>query len=112
MCQTDNKVLGCFKSVAQLTIAGVKTIFKKRKNGARIFILSFATIFIVFMGVEDAVRSIDYLFYRLQYVLTDTSYSNLTTLQTTLKLLCQVLVETRSEVDVEQNNIRWSWSPF
>ena len=52
------------------------------------------------MGVEDAVRNIDYLFYRLQYVLTDTSYSNLTTLQTTLKLLCQVLVESRSEVEV------------
>ena len=52
------------------------------------------------MGVEDGSRAIDYLFYRLQYVLTDTSYSNLTTLQTTLKLLCQVLVKSRSEVEV------------
>ena len=106
------KVLGCFKTVAQLTIAGIKTIFKKRKNGARIFILGFATIFIVFLGVENAVRTIDYLFYRLQYALTDSSYSNLTTLQTTLKLLCQVLIESRSEAEVEQNNIRWSWCPF
>ena len=87
----DNKVLGCFKTVAQLTIAGFKTIFKKRKNGARIFILSFAAIFIVIMGVETAVSPIDYLFYRLQYVLTDATYSNLTTLQTALKLFCQVL---------------------
>ena len=86
------KVLGCFKTVAQLTIAGIKTIFKKRKNGTRIYILSFATIFIVFLGVENAVRTIDYLFYRLQYLLTDSSYSNLTTLQTTLKLFCQVVL--------------------
>ena len=96
MFLNDNKVLGCFKSVAELTIAGFKTIFKKRNNGARIFILSFAAIFIVFMGVEVAVGTIDYLFFRLQYSLTDASYSNLTTLQTALKLFCQALVDNRS----------------
>ena len=71
-------------------MAGIKTVFKKRKHAGRLFVLSFATIFILFMGVDAGLRTVDYLFYRLKYVLSDADYTNLSTLQTTLKLLCQV----------------------
>ena len=73
-----------------MTVAGVRTIFKKRKHGERIFIICFATIFILSKGIDSGAGTVNYLFYRIQFKLDDTSYSNLGSLYTILMLVCQV----------------------
>ena len=73
-----------------MTVAGVRTIFKKRKHGERIFIICFATIFILSKGIDSGAGTVNYLFYRMQFKLDDSSYSNLGSLYTILMLVCQV----------------------
>ena len=73
-----------------MTVAGFRTIFKKRKHGERVFIICFATIFILSKGIESGSGTMDYMFYRLQFKLDDTSYSNLVCLYTILMWVCQV----------------------
>ena len=73
-----------------MTVAGVRTIFKKRKHGERVFIICFATIFILSKGIDSGAGTVTYLFYRMQYKLDDASYSYLSSLYTILMLVCQV----------------------
>ena len=73
-----------------MTVAGVRTIFKRRDKGERTFVICFATIFILSKGIDSGSGGISYMFYRLQYKVTATDYSNLSTLFTVLMFLCQV----------------------
>ena len=82
--------LDCLNTVGKMTVAGVRTIFKKRKHGERAFIICFATIFILSKGIDSGAGTVTYLFYRMQYKLDDTTYSNLGSLYTILMLVCQV----------------------
>ena len=76
-----------------MTVAGVKTIFKRREKGERIFIICFATIFILSKGIDSGSAGLSYMFYRLQYKVKATDYSNLSTLYTVLMFLCQVCAQ-------------------
>ena len=82
--------LDCLNTVGKMTVAGFRTIFKKRKHGERAFIICFATIFILSKGIDSGAGTVTYLFYRMQYKLDDTTYSNLGSLYTILMLICQV----------------------
>ena len=84
---------GCFKTVAKMTVAGVRTIFKRREKGVRIFVICFATIFILSKGIDKGGEGLDYMFYRLQYKVKATDYSTFSTLFIVEMFLCQVCGE-------------------
>ena len=111
--------LDCLNTVGKMTVAGVRTIFKKRKHGERAFIICFATIFILSKGIDSGAGTVTYLFYRMQYKLDDTTYSNLGSLYTILMLVCQVgsgdsLTQSRQEGSAQsshQHMFRFFWFP-
>ena len=88
------------KSFWSLTIIGFKTMFKDRPNRARRWIICFSIAFFMFYALESGSEPIIYLFYRLQYHIDNTIYSNLKTLQDVLVVLAQVFIS--SDVNIEK----------
>ena len=80
------------KGFWSLTIIGFKTMIKKRPNGKRRWIICFSIVFFMFYALESGSEPIVYLFYRLQYHIDNTIYSNLKTLQDILVVLSQVFI--------------------
>ena len=88
--------LDCCKNFLQLSLSGFRTLFKKRPEGARRWILCFTAVFCMSKAIDSGAGSVIYMFYRIQYNLTDTNYSSLSSLYTILMLVCQVTTVGRS----------------
>ena len=78
------------RSILDIALAGFKTIFKKRKNNQRTFVICFTAIFIFSKAIDCGDKGVQYMFYRLQYKISDTDFSNLYILLHVLMILAQV----------------------
>ena len=72
--------------------SGLKTITKKRPDGARQWVICFVLIFCLSKGIDSGSGGLSYMFYRLQYKINDTIQSNLSSLFTALMFICQIAV--------------------
>ena len=81
-----------FPSLYQIITVGIRTILKERPNGARKWVICFVLIFCLSKGIDSGSGVVSYMFYRLQYKVTDTIYSNLSSLFTILMFISQIAV--------------------
>ena len=56
-----------FTQLLQLITVGLRTIFKKRPNGARKWVICFVAIFCLSKGIDSGAGGPSYMFYTLQY---------------------------------------------
>ena len=56
--------LDCCKNFLQLSLSGLRTLFKKRPEGARRWILCFTAVFCMSKAIESGAGSVIYMFYR------------------------------------------------
>lgn len=104
--------LDCCKNFLQLSLSGLRTLFKKRPEGARRWILCFTAVFCMSKAIESGAGSVIYMFYRwqmlciliillispvsnspwsrIQYGVTNSDMSNLFTAYTWLTFFSQV----------------------
>ena len=80
----------CCKNFARLTVVGFQTIFKRRPDGARKWILCFVSVFCMAKAIDSGAGSVIYLFYRKQYSVTNTDFANLQSMYTVLMFISQV----------------------
>merc|ERR1712142_719103 len=89
-------VLGCnkdlFSSLCIIVTSGIQTINKKRPDGARLWVVCFVLVFCLSKGIDSGSGVLSYMFYRLQYKISDTVQSSLSTISTILMFICQVAV--------------------
>ena len=88
---TINSTSDACKSVLDIALAGFRTILKKRRNNERTFVICFTLIFILSKAIDCGDKGVQYMFYRLQYKITDMDFSNLYTLVHVLMILAQVV---------------------
>jgi len=86
--------LGCnkdfFPSLLAIMSSGIQTINKTRPNGARKWVICFVLIFCLSKGIDSGSGGLSYMFYRLQYKITDAIQSNLSSLFTILMFFSQI----------------------
>jgi len=89
-------VLGCnkdlFSTLCTIMTSGIETINKKRPDGARRWIICFLLVFCLSKGIDSGSNALSYMFYRLQYKISDTVQSSLSTISTVLMFVCQIAV--------------------
>jgi hypothetical protein len=73
-------------------IVGIQTIFKKRPDGARRWVICFVLIFCLSKGIDSGLHGLSYMFYRLQYKIDDTMQSNISSLYRILMFISQIAV--------------------
>ena len=56
--------LDCCKNFLQLSLSGLRTLFKKRPERARRWILCFTAVFCMSKAIESGAGSVIYMFYR------------------------------------------------
>jgi len=92
----SNIVLGCnkdfFPGLLRFLTVGIKTVFKKRPNGRRSWVICFVLIFCLSKGIDSGSSVVNYMFYRLQYKVTNTIYSNLFSFLHILMFFSQIAV--------------------
>ena len=82
--------LDCCKNFIQLSLSGFRTLFKRRPEGARRWILCFTAVFCMSKAIDSGAGSVIYMFYRIQYGVTNSDMSNLSTAYTWLMFFSQV----------------------
>eukprot|EP00092_Neocalanus_flemingeri_P036288 GFUD01039510.1.p1 GENE.GFUD01039510.1~~GFUD01039510.1.p1 ORF type:complete len:539 (-),score=81.11 GFUD01039510.1:778-2394(-) len=92
----SNVVLGCnkdfFPNLFQIVTVGIRTIFKRRPNGGRTWIICFVLIFCLSKGIDSGSRVVCYMFYRLQYKIDNTIFSNLSSFRFVCMFISQIAV--------------------
>ena len=74
--------------------AGLRTLFRRRTT--RRWIIGFATTYCLVKAIDAGISAVNYLFYRLQYKLSSSDFSNLISLYMALAFLSQVSSSTFS----------------
>ena len=83
-------ILDFFVNFLKITVIGFRTIFKNRPHGARKWIVCFTLVFCMSKAIDSGSGTNDYLFYNLQYKLSDVEYGSLGTIFTILMFVSQV----------------------
>lgn len=81
---------GVFKDILNLTISSFKTVFKKRPNQIRVWIVSWILIYCIFFIVGAGFDMVGFKFYRLQYKISSEVFSHLTSTFFVLSFLSQL----------------------
>ena len=85
-------ISGVFNKVLNMTLASFKTVFKKRLNKDRTWVILVFIIFI-FPKFNDAGWTVvNFMFYRFQYKMTEKMYGNLLSTWIVLNLFSQMFV--------------------
>jgi hypothetical protein len=79
-------------SLSALLSSPLRTLFKRRPYGGRTWVLVLVVIFSICNTVELGDTSLWYMFFRLQYKMTDTLYSYLDTYFVILWFFSQLLL--------------------
>ena len=79
-----------FKDILNLTISSFKTVFKKRPNPIRVWIVSWILIYCIFFIVGAGFDMVGFKFYRLQYKISSEVFSHLTSTFFVLSFLSQL----------------------
>ena len=82
-----NIILDCSRSLLHLTISGFRTIFKARHSGRRRWVVCLSS------AIDSGAASVNYLFYRRQYRVTNTHMASLKNMYNWLMLVAQVDTE-------------------
>jgi len=83
---------GVFKSIFNITVSGFKTIFKKRQNKDRLWIILMVIVFTIPNIIELGYQIVGFMFYRLQYKITTEVFSHLNSLWFVVNFFSQMVV--------------------
>ena len=85
-----NIIQDCCRSLLHLTISGFRTIFKARTGGRRRWVVCLTLVFCLSSAIDSGAASVNYLFYRRQYRVTNTHMASLKNMYNWLMLVAQV----------------------
>ena len=87
----DQKLCSCI-GIQDIFLSALRTLVKRRPQGGRTLILALVVIFSICHMIELGEMSLWYMFFRLQYKMTDTFYSYLDTYFVILWFFSQLLL--------------------
>jgi len=84
--------LGVFSWIVEIVMSGVKTILKPRADNGRTWVICFIMVFCFSKGIDSGSGTVSYMFYRLQYKITNTDMSTMMSVGGPLMLTSQLLL--------------------